>query len=72
MVQKLTTASLVIFFKFFLLLLIPSFAQGDEIQNWDESIENTKKESFRVETFIDGFDIPWGMVFLPNKNKIEL
>ena len=70
MVQKSTIVSLVIFFKFFLLLLISSFPQGEDIQNWDESIENTKKESFRVETFIDGFDIPWGMVFLPTKNLI--
>ena len=35
-----------------------------------ESIEETEKETFRVETFADGFDIPWGMVFLPNKNLI--
>ena len=35
-------------------------------QNWDSSIEKTKKETFIVENYIEGFDVPWGMAFLPN------
>ena len=40
------------------------------IDDWDASIHNTEKVSFQVQTYIDGFDIPWGMVFLPNQNLI--
>ena len=53
-----------------LLLLIPALLFAINFQNWDDSFEKTEKEIFRVETFIDGFDIPWGMAFLPNKNLI--
>ncbi len=53
-----------------LFFLIPTLLFSFNIQNWDDSIEETEKETFRVETFADGFDIPWGMVFLPNKNLI--
>ena len=38
----------------------------EESQNWDSSIEKTKKETFIVENYIEGFDVPWGMAFLPN------
>ena len=69
-VQKLLNNNLIIFSKIFLLFLVSSLTKAGDIQNWDDSVEKTKKETFRVETFIDGFDIPWGMVFLPNKNLI--
>ena len=69
-VQKLINTKLIIFSKIFLLFLVSSLTKAGDIQNWDDSVEKTKKETFRVETFIDGFDIPWGMVFLPNQNLI--
>ena len=69
-VQKLLNNNLIIFSKIFLLFLLSSLIKAGDIQNWGDSVEKTKKETFRVETFIDGFDIPWGMVFLPNKNLI--
>ena len=69
-VQKLLNTNLIIFSKIFLLFLLSSLIKASDIQNWDDSVEKTKKETFRVETFIDGFDIPWGMVFLPNQNLI--
>ena len=69
-VQKLLNTNLIIFSKIFLLFLLSSLIKASDIQNWDDSVEKTKKETFRVETFIEGFDIPWGMVFLPNKNLI--
>ena len=69
-VQKLLNTKLIIFSKIFLLFLVSSLTKAGDIQNWDDSVEKTKKETFRVETFIDGFDIPWGMVFLPNQNLI--
>ena len=37
-----------------------------------EGIEKTEKETFQVETYVDGFDIPWGMAFLPNKNLVVI
>ena len=69
-VQKLLNNNLIIFSKIFLLFLLSSLIKAGDIQNWGDSVEKTKKETFRVETFIDGFDIPWGMVFLPNQNLI--
>tara|TARA_Y100001968_G_C19385910_1_gene732850 strand:+ start:515 stop:1669 length:1155 start_codon:yes stop_codon:yes gene_type:complete len=52
------------------LVLIPPLIIANNFQNWDESIETTKKENFKVENYVDNFDIPWGMTFLPNKNLI--
>ena len=69
-VQKLLNTNLIIFSKIFLSFLVSSLTKAGDIQNWDDSVEKTKKETFRVETFIEGFDIPWGMVFLPNQNLI--
>ncbi len=61
-------------FKLLFLLILIFFnlelVHANEIQNWDDSIEKTKKETFQVETYVDGFDIPWGITFLPNKNLI--
>ena len=53
-----------------LLFLIMPFLFANDLQNWDDAIEKTQKETFRVETFAEGFDIPWGMAFLPNKDLI--
>ncbi len=63
--NNLTTSS-----RFLLLFFISSYVNANDVQNWDDSIEKTEKETFKVETFIDGFDVPWGMAFLPNKNLI--
>ena len=53
-----------------LLFLILPFVKADNLQNWDDSVEKTQKETFRVETFSEGFDVPWGMAFLPNRDLI--
>ena len=53
-----------------LLFWIPSFPIANDFQSWDDYVEKTEKETFRIETFVDGFDIPWGMAFLPNKDLI--
>ena len=60
----------IIHFSVLILFLISSFINANDFQNWDDSIEKTEKETFKIETFIDGFDVPWGMAFLPNKNLI--
>ena len=53
-----------------LLFLIPTSIFTENLQNWDDSKEKTQKEIFRVETFAEGFDVPWGMTFLPSKDLI--
>ena len=68
--QKLINNNLITSPGFLLLLFISSYVNANDVQNWDDSIEKTIKETFKVETFIDGFDIPWGMAFLPNQNLI--
>ena len=40
------------------------------MDDWDYSIQKTKKVTFKVETFADGFDVPWGMTFLPDGNLL--
>ena len=66
--QKLINNKLIIILG--VLFLIPPFLIANNFQRWDDSIEKTEKEVFKVETFSDGFDIPWGMAFLPNKDLI--
>ena len=51
---------------FFISLIL--FANG--MDDWDYSIQKTKKVTFKVETFADGFDVPWGMTFLPDGNLL--
>ena len=68
--QKLINNNLITSPSFLLLFFISSYVNANDVQNWDDSIEKTIKETFKVETFIDGFDIPWGMAFLPNQNLI--
>tara|TARA_B100000424_G_scaffold81193_1_gene60838 strand:+ start:746 stop:1909 length:1164 start_codon:yes stop_codon:yes gene_type:complete len=67
--QKLNTNKLNIICSI-LLFLIPTSIFTENLQNWDDSKEKTQKEIFRVETFAEGFDVPWGMTFLPNKDLI--
>jgi len=67
-VQKLINNKLIIILG--VLFLMPPFLIANNFQRWDDSIEKTEKEVFKVETFADGFDIPWGMAFLPNKDLI--
>ena len=38
---------------------------ADDI-DWDLGIHNTEKVSFQSQTFIDGFEVPWGMSFMPD------
>ena len=66
--QKLINNILIIILG--VLFLIPPFLIANNFQRWDDSIEKTEKEAFKVESFADGFDIPWGMAFLPNKDLI--
>ena len=68
--QKLINNNLITSPSFLLLFFISSYVNANDVQNWDDSIEKTIKETFKVETFVDGFDIPWGMAFLPNQNLI--
>ena len=49
-----------------ILFLLTEIIAAKEPQNWDNALETTKKEIFIVENFIGGFDVPWGMAFLPN------
>lgn len=42
----------------------------NDFQSWDESIEKTEKEIFKVENFANDFNIPWGMAFLPDSNLL--
>jgi glucose/arabinose dehydrogenase len=69
-VQKLINNNLITSPSFLLLFFISSYVNANDVQNWEEAIEKTIKETFKVETFVDGFDIPWGMAFLPNQNLI--
>ena len=37
---------------------------------WDAKIHYTEKLSFQVETFVAGFDVPWGMAFMPDERML--
>ena len=50
-----------------LFIVLPLVADDSD---WDASIHNTEKVSFQVQTYIDGFDIPWGMAFMPDKRML--
>ena len=52
------------------IFLISSTLFANGMQDWDHSIKKTKKTMFKVETFADGFDVPWGMTFLPDGNML--
>ena len=66
----MTNNKSIIHLSIILLFWIPSFPIANDFQSWDDYVGKTKKETFRIETFVDGFDIPWGMAFLPNKDLI--
>ena len=53
-----------------LIFVFSCSTKAKETQSWDESEEITDKEKFLVETFADGFDVPWGMAFLPNHDLL--
>ena len=46
------------------------FAIKAEDSDWDARIVKTEKVSFQVETYADGFEIPWGMAFLPDNRMM--
>ena len=46
------------------------FAIKAEGSDWDTRIVKTEKVSFQVETYADGFEIPWGMAFLPDNRMM--
>ena len=50
--------------------IISSIFFNNNMQDWDYSIQKTEKATFKVETFSDGFDVPWGMAFLPDGNLL--
>jgi len=50
-----------------LFIVLPLVAHDSD---WDTSIHNSEKVSFQVQTYIDGFDIPWGMAFMPDKRML--
>ena len=49
------------------LLLIFSICSS---QDFDADIVKTKKITYQVETFSEGYEIPWGMAFLPSKELL--
>ena len=62
--------SLITFHKVLILFLTTSLIFTNDFRNWDESIEQTEKEVFKVDNFADDFNIPWGMAFLPDSNLL--
>ena len=46
------------------------FSIKAEDSDWDTRIVKTEKVSFQVETYADGFEIPWGMAFLPDNRMM--
>ena len=62
--------SLITFHKVLILFLNTSLIFTNDFRNWDESIEQTEKEIFKVDNFADDFNIPWGMAFLPDSNLL--
>ena len=46
------------------------FAIKAEDLDWDTRIVKTEKVLFQVETYADGFEIPWGMAFLPDNRMM--
>ena len=56
--------------QFLLIVLWFVFPILADDSDWDADIYNTEKVSFQVQTFIDGFEIPWGMAFLPDQRML--
>ena len=53
-----------------LIILWFVFPLSADDSDWDTDIYNTEKVSFQVQTFIDGFEIPWGIAFLPDQRML--
>ena len=56
--------------KFLMIVIWFVFAIKAEDSDWDTRIVKTEKVSFQVETYADGFEIPWGMAFLPDNRMM--
>ena len=56
--------------KFLMIVIWFVFAIKAEDSDWDTRIVKTEKVSFKVETYADGFEIPWGMAFLPDNRMM--
>ena len=50
---------------YFYVLSLSVFAQ-----DFDLGVVKTNEHSFTVSTFSDGYEIPWGMAFLPNNDLL--
>ena len=53
-----------------LILLLLDFPLSADDTDWDAGIHNTEKLSFQVETFVAGFEVPWGMAFMPDERML--
>ena len=56
--------------KFLMISICFVFTIKAEDSDWDTRIVKTEKVSFKVETYADGFEIPWGMAFLPDNRMM--
>ena len=56
--------------KFLMISICFVFTIKAEDSDWDTRIVKTEKVSFQVETYVDGFEIPWGMAFLPDNRMM--
>ena len=56
--------------KFLMISICFVFTIKAEDSYWDTRIVKTEKVSFQVETYADGFEIPWGMAFLPDNRMM--
>ena len=56
--------------KFLMISICFVFTIKAEDSDWDTRIVKTEKVSFQVETYADGFEIPWGMAFLPDNRMM--
>ena len=56
--------------KCFMIVIWFVFSIKAEDSDWDTRIVKTEKVSFQVETYADGFEIPWGMAFLPDNRMM--
>ena len=39
-------------------------------QDFDSDIVDTEQHTFSVSLFSEGYEIPWGMAFLPNRDLL--
>ncbi|HIF28222.1 MAG TPA: hypothetical protein EYQ40_06790, partial [Candidatus Marinimicrobia bacterium] len=57
-------------FRLLLIAFLLNFWISADETDWDAGIHNTEKLSFQVETFVAGFDVPWGMAFMPDERML--